>query len=128
MLSTEQIAAHVNSIDFDHPFILQPGNVLRFDAPGYWAPDVMTGFSESTSDGLYIDKGWEPVTYGLSGQYSYSGPIMHPSEFVGPAVAQRLLDVVEQEECPQVFCLVVVRNEDDHENDAGWMIVRHTGA
>ena len=38
-----------------------------------------------------LETGWELLT-GFSGQYSYNGPGMHASEYIGGGLAQHILD------------------------------------
>jgi hypothetical protein len=70
-------------MDFDH--------VVRVDAQGrvtdepeWWAPSLNDGVLEG--DGV----GWV-LLGGYSGQYGYSGPIMHSSEYIGGSMARDIL-------------------------------------
>lgn len=38
-----------------------------------------------------LETGWELLT-GFTGQYSYNGPAMHPSEYIGGGLARHILD------------------------------------
>ena len=38
-----------------------------------------------------LEAGWELLT-GFTGQYSYNGPGMHPSEYIGGGLASHILD------------------------------------
>lgn len=68
--------------------------------------------------GVYVDALGEPVVSspsghvwtlvdGFSGQYCYSGPIMHSSEYVGGALARHILDT------PGLYAVVVAYGLDD---------------
>jgi len=54
-------------------------------------------------DEFSIPEGWELLS-GFSGQYSYSGPIMHNSEFVGGGLERHIL------ETPGYWVAVVVES------------------
>lgn len=51
---------------------------------------------------------WE-LLYNYTGQYSYNGPVMHPSEFIGGGIAH---DIIET---PGVYVVVVVRTLEPEE-------------
>jgi hypothetical protein len=56
---------------------------------------------------------------GFSGQYGYSGPIMHPSEFIGGGMERHI------RETPGLYVAVVVTDldVDDGDDDAvGWAV------
>lgn len=70
--------------------------------------------------------GWSPLN-GWSGQYSYAGPIMHPSEYIGGALEDYIREI------PGVYAAVVVEclapsAENDSDEPAGWMVVRQIEA
>jgi len=104
--------------EFDSPFLVdEEGNV--HETKGIYAPSVYVYCDE---DGQIegepeIDaKGWSFVN-GYSGQYSYAGPIMHPSEFLGGRMARDVL------ETPGVYVLCVVIDIDDSEDLIGWVLL-----
>lgn len=70
-----------NEVDFGIPFRIDAeGRVQKADdAPyvEYTVYDYGLGLG-----GIEWPSGWTPVT-GFSGQYGYSGPVMHPSEVLG---------------------------------------------
>jgi len=69
---------------------------------GKYAPDVF--------DGKCYPSTWSLLN-GWSGQYGYSGPVMHPSEFIGGAMARYILDT------PGYYVAVVCYSDDgDPEN------------
>jgi hypothetical protein len=116
------IGQRINAQDFGHPFILNPDGTVT-DAPqGIYAPETveLAEFGESE---LHIEGPWESVTHRMSGQHAYTGPIMHPSEFVGAGMARLLLS-----DEPQALALAEVTDPDDVDGDpVGWTIVRYTG-
>lgn len=91
---------------------------------GVYAPEFSVGVDH---DGQILDaherdmienvrsQGWELET-GWSGQYHYSGPIMHASEYVGGALEAHI------RETPGYWCVVVVETDDDHDEPAGWAL------
>lgn len=79
-------------------------------------------------DEFTIPAGWELLT-GYTGQYSYNGPVMHPSEFIGGGMARHIL------ETPGDYVALIVNGyctlEDDTEcnpdtgcdcEPAGWAV------
>jgi len=58
-------------------------------------------------------QGWEPET-GWTGQYLYSGAIMHPSEYIGGSLARHIL------ETPGYWATCEV--ETDGDELAGWLV------
>lgn len=62
---------------------------------------------------------WEPLT-GFTGQYGYSGPVMHPSETISGGLARYILDT------PGLYVAVVVNALDDDgeqaDEPAGWAV------
>lgn len=61
--------------------------------------------------------GWTFFTKGYSAQYRYTGPIMHPSEFIGGGLER---DIREQ---PGYYVAVPVETMDDDEAPAGWAVL-----
>lgn len=100
--------------EFDHPFRITDTD-FEDGLPDVWAPDLYEGELDS--------EGWEFVN-GYSGQYLYSGPIMHNSEFLGGCMAQDVLDT------PGVYvCVVSYYEPEDDEPDGelyaeGWALLR----
>ena len=65
--------------------------VVRVDADGkVW--DEPDWYAPSLNDGVLdgAGAGWE-LLGGYSGQYGYSGPIMHPSEYIGGRMERDIL-------------------------------------
>lgn len=96
-------------MDFDCPVRVHPdGTVTReLDVQ---APELHDG---------ELDTGGQPWTLldGYSGQYGYSGPIMHPSEFIGGGMAR---DILAE---PGVYVALVDYPTDDGEPD-GWAVAQ----
>lgn len=122
---TRQDIRPLNEImDFDHPVLVGPGGTITDKLPGVYAPEL---HMETDDDGQILDEheqdyveqarrqGWELLT-GWTGQYSYHGPVMHPSEFVGGALADHI------RETPGIYVVVTVETDDDSEDAAGWAV------
>lgn len=109
-----ELGERINALDFDHPFTIVDGEVS--DAPGdIYAPDV---YHDDVDDVDIQGDGWSALT-GMTGQYSYHGAVMHPSEFIGGGIARAL---VEDFDAGTVFVVVVVGDLDDDE-PVGWAIL-----
>lgn len=88
-----------NVMEFDHVIEVLPGwrVTSRHDlhAPSLYDDDLDT-------------PGWTLMD-GYSGQYGYSGPLMHQSEFIGGGMARDILDT------PGVYVALVSYPSDDSE-------------
>jgi hypothetical protein len=131
-----------DKMDIDHVIRITPDGTVA-DAPGEYAPEVIVLLDEDgqiTNDAeaelirSVEAQGWELMT-GYTGQFSYHGPIMHPSEYIGGRLA---LDIRER---PGLYVAVEVSglvdvpegHEDttdlaklrEMENDPiGWVVAR----
>jgi hypothetical protein len=112
-------------MDFEHVIVVDNNGATDYDGqdprfPNIYAPEV---YGDEFSD-----PDWEPVT-GYSNQYSYSGPLMHPSEFIGRGMGASILDepgvyVTVVVECDGSECDPDVHDEGGCDAD-GWMLLRH---
>lgn len=121
-----------NSVGFDGAFavlnnghivdvnVLEPTVVLYVDKDGNGVGDEEIQHSD-----------WEPVT-GYSGQYGYSGPCMHVSEFLGGRMARDVLEgvgniyVVTTVECiPDWDDATEDEKMEAGDNPAGWMLLKY---
>lgn len=105
-------------VEFYSPFLVLPGNgaytpVVR--GVFYLAPDV-THNEKTGAVSIWSDE-WEAIT-GYSGQHGYSGPCMHPSEFLGGRMAGDVLDT------PGVYVLVEPVDEDTLEGIDMWVLLK----
>jgi len=93
-------------MEFDHVIRVHADGTVT-DEPGVYAPD------------LHDDD--EPIGWtlldGYSGQYGYSGPIMHASEYIGGGLARDILAT------PGVYVALVNYLSDDEEPE-GWAVAR----
>jgi hypothetical protein len=85
-LNRQDYTALSDLMEFEHPItVTDDGRVI--DGPaGVYAPDL---YDDELSAGSIGDR-WELLN-GYSGQQSYAGPIMHPSEFIGGGMARDIL-------------------------------------
>lgn len=71
-------------MEFDRVIRVWPdGTVSYASAERVYAPEVC-------DNGNTVDEPWELMA-GYSGQYSYRGPCMHPSEYIGGGMARDIL-------------------------------------
>lgn len=116
MVSTPNRHNLTEIMSFDHVIEVHPDGTVT-EPETVWAPEV------SVSGGNYrrpdVDarpsEPWQLVN-GFSGQYLYSGPIMHNSETIGGALADHIL------ETPGYYCAVVVTDLDSDDEAAGWAV------
>lgn len=86
-------------MEFDHVVhVHEDGTVTDNDTRGLYAPELNM---ETDNDGQSIhaddsdikqqaaSAGWE-LLQGFTGQYSYSGPVMHPSEYIGGGLERHI--------------------------------------
>jgi len=93
-------------MDFDHVIQVHEDGTVTDGPSEVYAPDL---YAETVSDG------WELMN-GYSGQYGYSGPVMHPSEFIGGRMADDILTT------PGVYVAVIA--DGDEEDSDGWAVAR----
>ena len=93
-------------MDFDSPITVHDDGTVT-SADDIYAPDLHDGE-------LYSPK-WALMT-GYSGQYGYSGPIMHPSEFIGGRMANDILDQ------PGTYVALVDYPTDPDDEPDGWAV------
>jgi len=91
--------AYLNdSVEFDSPFFVIPGDTQRctiltsphVPADGPDSPSVTLNDGDGDPELEGLD-GWQPVT-GYSGQYGYSGPVMHPAEILAGGMERDILN------------------------------------
>lgn len=106
-------------MEFDHVIQVHPDGSVT-DAPaGIYAPNVYDGELEPGSIGWTLLDGY-------SGQDSYSGPIMHNSEYVGEGCTLER-DILAQ---PGYYACVVctwlkVTADDEDDMVEGWAVAFH---
>lgn len=95
-------------MEFDHVVTVHDDGTVTDGPAGVYAPEL--------SDGELTDPRWELLN-GYSGQYCYSGPIMHASEYIGGGMERDILDT------PGVYVALVDYPSDDSEPE-GWAVAR----
>jgi hypothetical protein len=97
-------------MDPDHIIQVQPDGTIT-EPQGIYAPELNDG--ELEGDEWSLLDGW-------SGQYSYRGPIMHPSEYIGGALADHII------ENPGYYVAVMNYMDDDGDGNGvepdGWAV------
>lgn len=94
-------------MDFDHVIRVDDEGNVHDDVTGVYAPDVHHGYPHDDEVNV-SDDSWSLVS-GYSGQDRYSGPIMHPSEYVGGGLQRHIL------ETPGYWVVVVVYDDSSSE-------------
>lgn len=104
-------------MEFDHVIRVDDDGNVHDDVMGVYAPDVRDDYPYG--DDINVSgEGWSLMD-GYSGQDRYSGPIMHPSEFIGGGMERDILA------SPGYYVAVVVYNyEDGDDNVSGWAVAR----
>ena len=133
------LANIIQEMDFDHTFTLTEDGVIGESTK--YAPAV---YSDPNGDILIESNNWKPMT-GKTGQYSYNGAIMHPSEQIGwgPAISGWMIEQCEDMDTPQTFVFTSVEVECDDECGgaedrdkcedfgdhfpAGWCVLHYVG-
>lgn len=106
-------------MDFDHVVrVHEDGSVS--DEPNLFAPGLYG--DEATGEEWIDGSGWEFFSIGYTGQYGYSGPIMHNSELLSGALAYDILAT------PGVYvsCYVKWLDAENEDTDTieGWAILK----
>lgn len=106
-------------VEFDCPFrVTEDGQVETGPIEGVYAPEV---YFDGTPGGGGVDIGsdeWSAWSTGYTGQWSYSGPVMHDSEFIGGRLERDLLDDPGVYVVTSVECL-------GSDEAAGWIVLKH---
>jgi hypothetical protein len=114
-------------MDFDHVIKVDGRGIVT--EPGGYAPELVMFVDEDGSAMPDSDEqlheqaksaGWRLLS-GWTGQYRYSGPVMHPSEYVGGALARSILETPGEYVVTMVSTLAEDEADDDEE-PAGWAI------
>lgn len=106
-------------MEFDHVIEVHADGTVT-EPTAIWAPEVSMVRSDPRNPQISSRQGWELLN-GYSGQFTYSGPIMHDSEYIGGKMAD---DILAE---PGVYVAVVVSDddaEDEEDRDAGWAVAR----
>lgn len=114
-------------IEFDSPFQVHEDGTVTTYLPSVYSPSV-NDWEGNTGKPEIEGSGWDFVD-GFSGQYSYSGPVMHNSEFLGGGMAKHVLDH------PGIYVVTAVWHSFDEEDEygqtgehEGWVLLEKTGS
>jgi len=122
MTTTTDLAQTIQAMEFEHVFTIHPDGTVT-EPRDVWAPSV---YHDEDTDITIDGADWHAIR-GLTGQYSYHGAVMHPSEYVGAGVAGVMWEMAIDAEATVTFALVVVDvladDEDEDPEPAGWAIV-----
>lgn len=118
-------------MQFEHVIRVDDDGNVHDDVTGIYAPDVHDEYPHG--DDVIVDgEGWSLMN-GYSGQDRYSGPIMHPSEFIGGGMERDILAspgyyvaVVVYDETSSEPCEVDGCDEcgESDDNVSGWAVAR----
>lgn len=97
-------------MSFDHVIQVHADGSVT-EPRGVWAPELHDG---QLFQGGTAGEGWELMN-GYSGQYMYSGPTMHESEFIGGRMARDILAT------PGLYVAIEDIPSDDSE-PTGWAV------
>lgn len=104
-------------MEFDHVIRVTENGEVEDGPDGEYAPELSIEDADDTQ--LFqqaAETGWE-LMRGYTGQYSYNGPVMHASEYIGGRMAEDILST------PGLYVAVVVEIDDpDEEDAAGWAV------
>jgi hypothetical protein len=115
-------------MEWDSFYRIVNGELIRVDeypCPSvYWISETSSidGKSHVEIDGTAPDGYTMTLLNGFSGQYSYNGPVMHPSEYVGGGLASFMLENMSSEGC--LYAITEIVDIDDlYSCPEGWAIV-----
>lgn len=119
MTATNALLSEIANVEFDHTFRVANGKVVPNNNPMIMAPEVC---HDPTGDVVVYSEDWQVFT-GMTGQYSYHGAVMHPSETGGGIVARTIVEYA-QEDPDTVFAYVEVADEngDTSGDPIGWAV------
>ena len=106
-------------MEFDHVIQVHEDGSVTDGPSGVYAPEI------SWPDVDVTGQGWQLLDR-YSGQYGYSGPVMHPSEYIGGRMER---DILAE---PGVYVAVVVDEVGDGDDaqtvPVGWAVARRVRA
>lgn len=95
-------------MEFDHVIQVHEDGSVTDGVPDVWAPSL---YDDEVDDARWT------LMRGYTGQYGYSGPIMHSSEYIGGLMADDILST------PGYYVALVNYNSDDDEGEPeGWAV------
>lgn len=117
------MAATLDSrMEFDHVIRVTPDGRVEDGPSDVWAPELHalsdkdgqhTAHTDADLDQQARDQGWE-LESGWTGQWSYGGPCMHPSEYIGGRLERHIRST------PGLWVAVVI--EEDNGDADMWAV------
>jgi hypothetical protein len=111
----------LNDVEFDHPFkITKRGEILGSDwiwnVPQFalHAPEV---YHSDENDVDILSDWWWAYSGGYTGQFGYSGPVMHASELLGGRLERDMMAD------PGIYVVTSVECYDS-DDAAGWIVLK----
>lgn len=120
----------IDAQEIDHVFQITADGIK--DAPkNIYAPSIYHDETEDiTEDGMSMNESEWTALRGYTGQYSYHGAVMHPSEYIGGRIASDMIEQsaeAESEGSPLVWVVttaeVLPDDEEDEPDPAGWVVL-----
>jgi hypothetical protein len=111
------MSVSLSDMMFDHVIEVHEDGSITGGPDGVYAPELYDGELSDTAYGRSLS-GWE-LQSGYSGQYGYSGPVMHPSEYIGGGLERDIRST------PGLWVALVnyVTTDGDDEDDIdGWAV------
>lgn len=123
-----------DKMEFDHVVTVLPGGEVTDGPEGVHAPESLIDTDDNGQISADDERawresieraGWQTFTEGYSGQYLYSGAIMHASEYIGGGLERDILASPGLYVVVMVECLPLDDPDDDARQDsAGWAVLR----
>lgn len=111
-------------MEFGHVIRVQDGKVHE-DVPNqreFWAPELHWEGDDGNATHVFQpytpDSGWTLLD-GYSGQWRYSGPIMHQSEYIGGRMEQ---DILARDGYYVALVCDTLPDGDEESEPAGWAV------
>ena len=125
---------HLNEhMKIGHIVAVYPGGMVRDSDHGLHEPESLIETLDDDAGSIMKEHedawrerieaaGWEVFTDGYSGQDSYRGPIMHPSEYIGGQLERDILERPGLYVAVSVECLPTESQPEPQV--AGWVVLR----
>lgn len=110
-------------VEFDSPFVITYRGELVAAPESLSAPEAIEYADGQLVIDYYRPGRWEPID-GYSGQYGYSGPVMHPSEYLGGRMARGIIDSPGAYVMTAVYAIPDDDDDDVTDNVTGWVVCR----
>lgn len=120
-----------DTMEFDHVVMVLPGGEVTDGPEGVHAPESLIDTDDNGQISADDERawresieraGWQTFTEGYSGQYLYSGAIMHASEYIGGGLERDILASPGLYVVVTVECLPI--DGEEFPEPAGWAVLR----